>query len=476
MNSKPILKNIRLLQIEELLSQGADERITINDDGITKYAIPLLDNNIINRGSCTCSPATEEDAELIAKTLENNKSEKEWISQIDSISTRLKAVLNEDGNDELELFFAPSGTDLVYYSLMIASLMNREKNILTITTCIEELGSGTRLAASAKFYSNYNQFGEKISKGESILRDVRVKSHFFNARSENGEILNSQEEILSLIEKNKDCSIIINLVYGSKSGIEDSIGLIDRIAGDNIFWNTDFCQFRHSKTIINRLIKKKSTVMITGSKFYQSPPFCAALIVPKEIYRQIIDVDDWSSVKAFDSIFSSFDLPSELREKANFRNKINIPVILRWQCALEEIEKYARIPEEITKEKIEDWRSVIGKYLEQIESFEMMPHQEKTNKTIISFRVKYQGKYLNETELKKLHNYMVSSEFSYLQKKIKIFLGQPVTYDDNKSFLRLAIGSKNIREFIKNDEKEFELDKSIIDALVENINKYNENN
>jgi hypothetical protein len=106
----------------------------------------------------------------------------------------------------------------------------------------------------------------------------------------------------------------------------------------------------------------------------------------------------------------------------------------------------------------------------------MMPHQEKTNKTIISFRVKYQGKYLNETELKKLHNYMVSSEFSYLQKKIKIFLGQPVTYDDNKSFLRLAIGSKNIREFIKNDEKEFELDKSIIDALVENINKYNENN
>ena len=478
MNSKPILEDNELEFIENLLSKGADERILINDDGNTKYSIPLLHDNIVNRGSCTCSVATRDELGCITKVLEETSSENDWIDQIDNISNRLKAVLNEEGKDNLELFFAPSGTDLVYYPLMLSNLTNPNRKILTITTCIEELGSGTRLAATARYYANYNQFGEEIKLGEKILSSIDVSSRFFKARSESGEILNNHDEILALIKEHEDHIIIINLVYGSKSGIEDSIGLIDKIKGDNIFWNIDFCQFRHSNTIINKLIEKKSTIMITGSKFYQTPPFCAALIVSKDLYRQILNVStvEWNKVKPFESIFSAYDFPKAIRHKTNFRKKVNPSVILRWLCALNEIEMYNAIPEDKTEEKINDWRDTVVEHLEKNESFEIMPFQEDTNKTIVSFRVKKEGRFLNHEELKELHKYTVLSDYSFLPEESKLFIGQPVTYHDNKSFLRLAIGSKNIRKFIENDEQHFKMDKQIIDALKDNIGKYDEVN
>lgn len=478
MNSKLVLEDNKLDLIEDILSKGADERILINEDGNTKYSIPLLHENVVNRGSCTCSVAGEEELECIAQAIENTNSESEWINQIDNITDRLKGVLNEDGEDNLEFFFAPSGTDLVYYPLILASLTNPNKKILTITTCIEELGSGTRLAATARYYANYNQFGEEIDLGEKILTSIDIKSHFLKARSENGEILNNHDEIIELIKEHEDHIIIINLVYGSKSGIEDSIALIDNIEGDNIFWNTDFCQFRHSNTIMNKLIEKKSTIMITGSKFYQTPPFCAALIVSKDLYHDILGItpEEWSKVKAFESVFSAYDFPKEIRNKTNFRKEVNTSVILRWLCALNEIEKYDEYPEEITEEIINNWRSTVIQHLEEKEAFEIMPYQEDTNKTIVSFRVKKDGCYLNHEELKELHQYTVLSDYPFLPEDSRIFIGQPVTYHNNKSFLRLAIGSKNIREFIENDEKHFNMDKHIIEALNDNISKYNEDN
>jgi hypothetical protein len=409
------------------------------------------------------------------KILNTNQTSMGWRNLIDCIANDIKGLLNWNNKNNLELFFAPSGTDLVYYPLLISKLIHPDKKILNITTCIEELGSGTRLATAGKYYANYNQFGEKKKKGSSILPKEDMENYYFKARSESGDIMNNQEAIIELVKRHPNHSTIINLVYGSKSGIEDSLSLIDKIEGDNILWNTDLCQFRHSKDIINKLIDKNSMVMITGSKFYQSPPFCAAMLVPKKIYSKLLKSNSYDQVRAFSSIFSSYDFPNKIRKQLNYRQKINIASILRWSCALEEIKKYNDLPIGKVEEKINAWRKTVSKLLEEKDEFQLMPFQENTNKTIISFRIKLNNTFLDENALKKLHQLVVSLQHEELPSSRRFFIGQPVTYFANKSFLRLAIGAINIRKFVEDDEYEFNIDKKIIEILILSLKKFNEN-
>ncbi len=459
----------------QLLSQGADERIFTNEKGLTKYGVQLVNDQIINRGSCTCTVVTGENFELMKEMYRSCKSASDWITQNDLIFDQIKSLINKDDQDKFELCLAPSGTDLVYIPLIISKLINPKRKILNITTCIEELGSGTQLAAKGNYYAHHNQFGEKVTKGESILDQNDIETYFYRARSETGDILNNQDEIIELVKKHPDHTIIINLVYGSKSGIEDNLELIDKIQGDNIFWNTDLCQFRHSKAVIGNLIQKKSTVMITGSKFYQSPPFCAAVLIPKDIFNRISENAKPEIIEEFSSVFSSYDFPPILRKKIGLKEKINPARILRWQYTLAEISKFNAIPREVVQEKIDAWRNAVFSFLQDREEFELMPYQENTNKTIISFRVKYKGVYLDEQALKKLHYLTATKIYDNLGKgRSMIFIGQPVTYFNDKSFLRVAIGSMNIRNFVKNDEVDFELDKKIIDILSTNLTTHYE--
>ena len=131
--------------LSKLLSQGADERIFLNGEGLTKYGTPLIRENYVNRGSCTCSAARENDIELMNDLLSKYESQKDWIQYKNQLENELKKELGWDQAHDFELYFAPSGTDLVYFPLIFAKLLTPERRVNNLITCIEELGSGTKL-------------------------------------------------------------------------------------------------------------------------------------------------------------------------------------------------------------------------------------------------------------------------------------------------------------------------------------------
>jgi len=451
-------------KIKELLSEGADERIFLDDKGLTKYGISLINTEIINRGSCTASPATSEDITLMDTLLKQHQDKTDWIKAEEYRSNQLKLWLNNEGEDLFEIFYAPSGTDLFYYPPVFAKVLNTGKKIINVITCKEELGSGTPFAAEAKYYSNYNQFGEKVPKGKALLGHDELETVFFNARSADGLILNHDDKIKKLIYENPHNPVIVNLVYGSKSGISDNVKIIEKVDAPNVIWSIDMCQLRHQRKIIRLMLKRNAMVMITGSKFYQAPPFCAAILVPKGLSEKIINAGNWTHVRQFGSIFSNYDLPAELRNKVDFPDKLNISGSLRWAITVNEINDYYNLGFERSEHIIDCWNQVMLDEIRKIDEFELMPSQELTNKTIISFRLKANGGYLNHKQLKDLHKSIVTDDYSTLFGIKALFIGQPVAYE-NKSFLRVAIGSKNIRNFAEKDEKAFELDKKILKVI-----------
>lgn len=469
-------KKYDINDLQELLAQGADERIFQDDEGKTKYGLNPVEYDIVNRGSCTCSSATKDDVDLMVELLNTHTTPQDWEDTLISISDELKSILNKKNQDNFEIFFAPTGTDLVYFNHILARLIHPTKKIVNITTCIEELGSGTKLATDGKYYANYNQFGDKVRYGETIVPEDNIESYFFSARTESGEVQNNNERIKQIVKEHQEDTVIINLVYGSKSGIEDSLHLIDELKDDHIIWNTDLCQFRHSKKIINELIQKGSNVMLTGSKFYQSAPFSGALLVPKYRYEKAYASNNWPFLRQYLSIFSAYDFPKPFRTKNKIESEINIPTILRWKCAIEEIKRYNHVDTKIAKEITQRWRKVIKSFLKDDEHFELMPFQSNTNQTIISFRVLANGEYLSAEALKSLHQSIVRDTYDDEFQFKCIFIGQPVTYDNNKSFIRLAIGSKNIRRFLANDEKEFKDDQRILNVLLQKIKEIEDAN
>lgn len=457
-----------IAELSQLLSQGADERIFLNEDSLTKYGTPLIRDNYINRGSCTCSAARHTDVDLIKHILSNHSSKEDWITFKNQLDQSLKEQLGWDEAHEFELFFAPSGTDLVYFPLIFSHLLYPDKKIKNLITCIEELGSGTKLSSQGRFYANYNQFGDEIEKGATILPAQTINAISFNARSEDGKIAKNSLSIRSLVAENPDDLILVNLVYGSKSGIEDDLKLLDEIKADNLQWVVDMCQFRHSREILHRLISKGAMVMITGSKFYESSPFSGAMLVPKSLYNKLIKVTDWNSVTGYDQIFSKYDVPASLMERATFRDQVNSAGLLRWACALDSMRKFNLLEENLGEIKTTLWRDNIFSLLSSRDCFELMPHQELTNKSIVSFRVKKNGKYLNVNQLKELYFSIVKGTYGKQYSFDHITIGQPVSYGE-KAFLRLAIGAKSIRQFVLEDEKDFMVDQKIVSIIEDKL-------
>jgi len=469
-------KKIKNEDLNQILSKGADDRIYLNENGLTKYGVPLTGKDFVTRGSCTCNPTSKEDIQLINELLNELHSDQDWIKQQEKITITLKSIINIEKEDAFEIVYTPSGTDIVYLPLLLAQLLKPDQEIHNIFTCFEEIGSGTKLASEAKFYSSYNQFGNKIVKTKKLDQNINVKSIFLNARTSDGDIINPEIEIKKWVSENPQALIIINLVYGSKSGIEDNLSLIDKINAPNIIWTTDLCQFRHSKEILNILLKKNCLLFITGSKFYQSPPFCGALLMSQSIFSKIMKVSNWNPISNFGQIFSKHDFPQSMKDKTGFPDFLNKSRILRWSCAVKEIERFNKFDKNIIDHKINLWRkTIVEALLNHGDVFELMPHQEQSNKTILSFRIMYDGKYLDHNQLKELFLKIVKSDYRLTNTFSNITIGQPVAYG-KKSFLRLAIGSKNIRQFVTEDEHYFQTDKEIVQIIISKLKESKDEN
>lgn len=454
-------------EITQILLSGTDERTTLNDKGLSNYGIAFDNLNLINRGSCTCNTITHKHLDFLQEKVKDVTNDDDWAELITEVQDGIKTEISGTTKTNYEVFFGPSGTDVVYFPLLFSRERFPDKKILNIVTCIEELGSGTLFAAQGKYFAQNSQFNKAIPKGEAIINQDFIETEYLSARCAKGTIENPKQRLAELIKNNPDKNIVVSLVVGSKSGIEDNLSWIDELDADNVLWNVDMCQFRHSPELIEKLTDQGVSVMITGSKFYQAPPFCGAILIPEKWMKRIEHVEELNFFNKFNRVFSKYDLPKILRDKTSLPKDINKGGVLRWLATLNAIESLRAIDANEVESTINDWNTMINSELKNYDEFILMPDQEMTNPTIISFQVKSKKGLLNHQEMRKLFFSIVEDSYTDLPSE-KIFIGQPVAYGD-KSFLRLAIGANNIIDFHEKGKGLFETDKKIIAIIKEKL-------
>lgn len=452
----------------DVITSGCDERIFLRPEtNANKYHLnPVIFESLFQRGSCTCGTFTPFGYEVGIEFLK--KYDDNIYSQIVQDQTKRLHDLLSDTSVNFDVYYGPSGSDMMYLPLLFQAMLMPGKPIVNIVSCPEELGSGSKLAAELSYYSEWNQFGEKIPMGEKLSADIQSQVHYLAARENSGHIANRNEAIRKIIEQNPTVPIVGNLVFGSKSGIKDDLHIIDEFP--EIMWVVDMCQFRTDRNLIHELINKGVMIMVTGSKFYQAPPFCGALLVPIQWTEKLSAVSG-KSAKSFNRIFSAYDFPESLGNiRENLPEYKNIGLRLRWEVALREMEAYLSFPQDESNALIRRWNQVVTGRLAQSDTFRLMPNMELTNDSIVSFMVLVNGKALNNSDLKKLFDYLVLNEHEGLDGFNRVFLGQPVQYGD-KSFIRLAIGSYSVRRQLLNRRFEPFNDLRMIEIIEESVAK-----
>lgn len=454
------------LSFDDLVVHGGDERLDIGKAGSNKYhVLPTRHKGVFNRGSCTSSPFSLE-GYAAAHELFCKLSDEQFDRSRAEQTRKIKEIINYDKRDQFHVFYAPSGSDLCYYQLLFSKLINPDRDIYNIVTCPEELGSGSIAALQGKYYAGRNQFGDLTEPGQALGASLNVTSELLAARDREGKIFNHSSEIVKSVHNvYKSHSVCANLVVGSKSGIENNISVVSQVP-ENVLWTIDLCQFRASRVFINGLLGMNCSVMLTGSKFYQGPPFSAVLLVPKTVTNRF-NYSDPKVVDTFAGVFSYYDIPEELPEiRERLPEYRNYGLLLRWEAALREMELLSALDSYDLNETTKLWNDRVCERLALSSHFQLMPNQDVTNKSIISFRVKSSdGDFLSHEQLVSLYHDFCGEGKTVIGDFEQVLIGQPVKYGE-RSFIRLALGASSLREFVSQGF-DFSNDEKLIDMLEE---------
>jgi hypothetical protein len=197
-------------------------------------------------------------------------------------------------------------------------------------------------------------------------------------------------------------------------------------------------------------------VLYTASKFFRSPPFCGAVIVPAEIMQKL-QADQTAVVPhGLKTFVGQSELPDDLTIWRNqLDSSINHGLALRWEAGLAEIEQTLKIEESIRLEHEQLWRNEV---IAELEKYDNLNYFSAANDTtsIVSIRIKStkEGKeWFNKGELVHVFKAMTQNRGEQFPDSIvlasrKCFIGQPVVISPTEAVLRIALGSDSLRAYI----------------------------
>lgn len=453
----------------EILSSGGDERIKLDEKGLNSHHLtPISPFPQLNRGTCTCSVIAKERISEVDGYY-NDYLSKGHQAYRDSVESEMFEVLNLDR--DYDIFFAPSGTDLCYFPMLFSHLLqDPKKGLLNVVTNIDELGRGVKLAYSGELYFNENHIIKETGPLTENSFTKNIQTKFIQAREDDGTTRQKAQILRDTILGNQDeYNVVLNLNVCSKSGIVDDLTIIDELKDvPHLYIIVDCCQFRNDRLLLQKLLDMNCMIMITGSKFFSAPPFCAAMVTPKSIGDELNKIDaDYQVPELFRKIFAQSDIPNRLEVfKSKFHDVENPGLFTRWKVALNDMRGFFEIEDQGT-EIIQSWGEHVSNYIAQSPYFEIMPKCERNFKSIISFKVKSQktGEFLDYEELKEVRKHLLTNIYERNGGKTKLIIGQPVKYNGG-AFLRVALGARNILNYLIGDLP-FEEDEFIIDKITE---------
>jgi hypothetical protein len=425
-------------ELIEAIVAGGDERMSLDARGWNRYFVPARQEGVIFcRGSCTCGFLVR-DAYRPVDALHRRLEAGADLARVrEDQRRRLRTALGVD--DDVDVFFAPSGSDLCYLPGLFHRL-TRGSELRTLVTACDELGSGSVLAHESRYFSQRNQLTTGNQVGAPVTTP-RPRVQTWPTRGPDGRVVDRRDAVVTAVASGADTAV--QLVWSSKSGVRDDPALVDEVLARGADVWIDLCQLRPPLDTAAQFLERGCAVMITGSKFFQAPPFCGAVLIPASAADTLRDAG--GDIGGYARLFTAFDPPPSWRPLVKqLPDVLNVGLTLRWEAALAEMEAFQALDQSNVASTIEQWRaSLVQALVDHVDTFDVISGPGD-DPTIVSFRCRRRGRVLGLDELHAVYRRITSTRRS-LPGYERAFIGQPVE-SGGVAMLRLALGANDLRK------------------------------
>lgn len=217
------LKEVLGMAVEDLMLMGGDDRSVMKEmDGVwcNKYYCskgPWKDG--IMRSSSTCSNISNGGVEYVAGIQKEMMENLNWSlleMKFDGVRNRIKKAF---GWIDSKVILTPSGTDAEYIvtSVALGRCGVSCGKLQIVMTDSKEVGSGSALAASGRYFNTNTPNGSKVIAKEILKGFPTERIQMHELMFENGDY---EQQVGDYLQRNffKNDFVLLHAVLGSKTG------------------------------------------------------------------------------------------------------------------------------------------------------------------------------------------------------------------------------------------------------------------
>jgi len=482
-------------EFEGMLTTGGDDRSLILDGvGTNKYHIkpqPIEEGDIF-RGSCTGNPPTQRGYDAAKHLYQTSLSPSLPPTELDlslrdvfsTQRARLANLLSLPPGAEIIL--VPSGSDAEYLPIAIAKAIQSNPSITNGVTQLREIGAGSAPAAIGEFFSTHAPLMGVVPKGKERLDGFEgIDGVAIGARGTDGNAVDATAEMDGFLKKAEEEGKfpIIHGVWGGKTGLRDDVMPPSLDAGGRSLGVVDACQARFSTEELHDWLAQDSIVLFTGSKFYQAPPFCGAVILSPAVAQKLRESPPPENVfegAGLGAFLTDKELPRCMhgwkpllrREDTN-----NVGLALRWEAGLAGMEALSSTTDAERTESVRTWAAGVRSMVDD----ESVLDAWCVERSIVSIRVSNgDGGWRSMSELRDLYRWMATDlsgavEGASVKEKEALgqtaYIGQPVDVAEGHAIVRIALGVESMLGYGEDKERTLGEDRCVVGKMAA-IGKY----
>ncbi|HYW15604.1 MAG TPA: hypothetical protein VE891_05555 [Allosphingosinicella sp.] len=348
--STPAPGEAAALMTTGLMTTGGDARIVLRPEtGLNRYHSAPRPSAVLAYASSTANdisaPAFANVGALLAG-FGQGLSGRDYSARLEMLRGRIRGAYAIPA--DVDIVFAPSGTDLEYVALACAAGrgLGGTHNILLGA---DEVGSGCVHSAFGRYFARETALGLATIPGDPVpglgethveMIDVPVRDGHGRARP-SSEIADRMDKAIAE-SRAAGRHVLVHVVHGSKTGlILPSLADIDRLVaenGDSVTFVVDACQARITSPALADYLERGAIVFVTGSKFMGGPPFSGFALVPRR-FRE----ESQPLAQGLATIFRRGEWPGSWPDVEALENGSNPGLLLRLEASIFELERFQRL-------------------------------------------------------------------------------------------------------------------------------------
>ena len=328
------------------MTRGGDARILLDSaTGLNRYHSAPYPRQVLALASSTANDLSADAAEYLQATFGNDAARLDdgsaYAAFLDQCRQTIRDSYRLDGG--VDIFFAPSGTDLEYVALFAAA-RKALGGISNLLLGADEVGSGCIFSADGKYFANETALGARVSPGQPVEGMVPIEMGDFPVRDAFGTAFDGTAIARQMGPKiegalERGLHPLVHIVHGSKTGLvlphlREIDALIARF-GDKMSFVVDACQARITTSAIHAYLARGVIVFLTGSKFMGGPPFSGFALLPAGMAENAAPLPIGAA-----QIFRQAEVPAAWAGREALDDSGNAGLALRLAASLFELERF----------------------------------------------------------------------------------------------------------------------------------------